>query len=651
MVKLLNDMNKIFSLLLFSIWSSGAILCQDGYTKYLMPDGLRKVVLMQPTDQTIDSLPEMKLVEDTTELYSKAMSNIKNSFINEFLDLYFIAQVYLRNNGELDTIEPAYLALTENQGGFAKFGFSVIQKDGRIAKPNTPYVDITVEQVTGSPNKLMSVTQLYPHEMGHVLFHLLSPEDSVSNNTKNVDMHFFSIVTDYSTAFNEGFAEHIENVARTYEKNETIKAGILADIQEIENASRQSIKGFERDFIYPFRLGYYKASMLNWYQKYEDFKRHKQAFNGEVRYKNKTLTLPKKEDQLTFRNSGVGLNKNEVRNLVQLHATEGAISSFFTHLSTSELQNHYFDSVFYVSFLYDNDGDIFKSPETVFTPLQNQFIKYFFVLHNYVVFNNSSKSQLADFIDGYIQTFPSEEKTVRELYKKSLGLPYSNEVPPPLWLLVKNHPHRLLVFDPFDAITVPLYTFDLNAAEVEDLQTIEGVSADAAQKIVEHRAKNGFYTNLEQLNTIAGLPEKTVDNILSSQLEDSYFEEVLKDFEPKLSIGVLISKPLQYILTRATIYFLLLFGIVYLVLIKRREPTVKKVIWLFIKYFLLWVTMVFAGLISVFIAGGDAYLYTIPLFILAALVGVVAFRKRKVELQRTLVFIGSMGILIFISIF
>jgi len=114
-------MNKILTILII-IWSSGAIYCQDNLANSFMPSDLKKVVLMQPTGKTVDSLPEMKILNDSSELYIKAMSNIRNSFVDEFLDLFFIVQIYLKNNNKTDTIEPAYLALTKNQGGFAKFG-------------------------------------------------------------------------------------------------------------------------------------------------------------------------------------------------------------------------------------------------------------------------------------------------------------------------------------------------------------------------------------------------------------------------------------------------------------------------------------------------------------------------------------------------
>ena len=640
---------KWICFIFFLILSYAEVFSQNDVAIPFMPDDLKKVVIIQPTGEKVNDLPEMTILADTTELHKTVMKNINNSFINEFLELYFIAQIYLKNKHKLDNIEPVYLALTENQGGFAKFGFSIKQGGKHITKPHAAYVDITVGRATQTPNKLMSFTQLYPHETGHVLFHLLSPEDTVANNTKNVDMHFFSIVTDYSTAFNEGFAEHIENVSRVLEKNESIKQGILVDIQSIGNSSKQSIRGFKRDFIYPFRLGYYKASMLNWYQKYEDYKRYEQAISGDIRYKNAVLASSNIEDQLTYRNSGVELNKSELRNYVQLLSTEGAISSFFTQLSTSELSNHYLDFTFYRPFLYDT-VTITQSPEELFNPIQNQFIKYFTVLHNYVVFNNSSKSQLTDFIDGYIQEFPSEEGVVKKIFQKALGKEYSNDLPPPLWVLVKDRSHRLLVFDPFDAITVPVYTFDLNAAEIEDFQTIDGISKNDAEKIVRYRNKHGYFTDWGQLKMIPDLPIESSNKIISSAFDNDYFEKTLEDFEPKLSIGTLVANPLKYIFSRAIIYFVFLFGMIYFLSIRQKRPTTKQMTLLFIKYLLLWTMFVLAGLMTVFLAKLNAYLYFMLFSALLALITLAVYRKRKVKKHRTLVFIGSMFLLVLISV-
>jgi hypothetical protein len=461
-------------------------------------------------------------------------------------------------------------------------------------------------------------------------------------------MHFFSVITDYSTAFNEGFAEHIENVSRTFETNDSIKSGILADAEHIGKSSIPSISGFERDFKYPIRLGYYKAAMLNWYQKFEDYKRYQHVVNGTIRYKSASIELSNKEDQLTYRNSGVKFNNTITRNLVQMHATEGVVSLFFTRLSTSKLSKNYMSASFYKDFISDTDT-VLRSPEELFTPLQNQFIKYFSVLHNFVVYNNSSKSQLFDFIEGYIHTFPLEEDEVKAIYKEAIGLEYDNELPPSLWLLVKDYSHRLLTIDPFDAITVPVYTFDLNAAEIEDLETIAGVTKKDATKIIAYRASNGFFDNLRDLKKVPELPSDISDKIISAELDNLHLEELLQDYEPKLNIGVLLVKPLQYVFSRALIYFLIFFGVGYFFYVRKKKLAIKVTIGLFIRYFVLWVILVLSGLIIVFLSG-QGYIFHLSFSIFLALLTILIYRKRKEKMTRTLISIVIMSLAILISV-
>jgi hypothetical protein len=623
-------------------------ISQDYITGRFIPDSLKKVVLIQPTGEDSCGLPEMTLIPDTSELYRTVMRNINNSFIHEFLDLYFIAQVYLKNNNKADAIEPAYLALTQNQGGFAKSGFLIKQGKNHILKEKTPYVDIVTGQATSSPGRLMSLTQLYPHEMGHVIYRMLSPEDTAANNTRSTDIHFFSIMTDYSTAFNEGFAEHLENVARLFEKNDSIRTGIFADINRIGKASPRSIDGFEHDFKYPFRLGYYKASMINWYQKFEDYKRYALAMNGDIRFKNAELKLRSTEDQLSYRNSGVRLNRNESRNLVQMLSTEGAVCAFFTHLSASTLREQYLDLDFYGPFLYDS-AIVTLSPNELFSPLQNQFIKYFYVLHHFVTFNNSLRSQLTDFIEGYMQTFPTEADTVKKIFKEVLGIEYTDQLPPPVWLLIRDHSHRILIYDLFDAITVPVYTFDLNAGQAGDLQTINGVSRKDAENIIAYREANGFFTGLDELNDIPGLPAETSGKIISAAFDKDYFEALFSDFEVKLSIGTLVKKLSQYFLLRAFSWFILISGIVYFTLIKREKQGFKRTAIFFVRLLLLWILFMTAGLATV-VFSQQAHLIIIFFSVFLSLLTLFIYRKRKAHRFRSLIAIGAMGLVILVSV-
>ena len=635
-------------LIVFFILLPGLLTSQEARDTSFMPDSLRKVVLMQPTGDMIHGLPEMTLLADTTLSYQKVMAQIKNSFAGEFLDVYFLAQVYLKNKNKLEDIEPAYIALTSNQGGFAKFGFSLRDGDKDLLLPNTAYVDITESQATSPADKLMSFTQLYPHEMGHVLFRMLSREDSVNNNSNSVNMHFFSIVTDYATAFNEGFAEHVENVSRKFEPSAKIKNGIYEDIENIGKLMDPFRMGFKRDYVWPVRLGYYKASMLYWYQKFEDYKRHVRAFSGDIRYKNTVISLSNPEDAITYRNSGVELNRESQRNYVQMLATEGVVSAFLTNLSTGELPNHYLAPSFYRQFLLDSTV-MTVPPQELFDPVKNQFMKYIHVLHNDVVVNNSPNAQLIDFITGYMKSFPSEAPYVTELFEKVLGVPYSGEVPPPMWLLVKEHPHRLLVFDPFDAITVPLYTFDLNAGEIEDFLTLEGFSKVDAEKIVQYRQTHGFFTGWNQLETIPGLLPEARKKILSAVLNEAYLDKELEDFSPGLTLNTLIIAPLKHLLIRGSLYFALIFALIQFLVVKYRTPVRQSVI-LFAKYFLLWILFVFAGLAAVILKAEIAPLYLLGLSAICIALALLLYRSSPVKRQRSLVYTGSMALLILISV-
>ena len=617
-------MHRIFRSLLFGLFI-GTLISQYTYSQYDTEVRDDRILIMQETGEVRGELPVMALVQDTTALYSSVHRSISNSFLDQFLELYRLCQCYLVAEGELQEIEPAYLALTDHQGGYAKQGFILRTPEGEISEPETPYVDITVQSATSDFKGLMSVTQLFPHEMAHVMYRLLSPEDSIANNSRSVDMHYFSIITDYSTAFNEGFAEHMENVARHFEKNDSIRAGIAEDLERIEKSSGHSINGFTRDFIYPFRMGYYKAGMVNWYQKYEDYKRSVYALSGKVRYINKSLRLRNPEDGLTYRNAGVGV-EGEIRNRIQFHATEGAISAFFTAVTLRDHQPVIGSDILSQRICDGGLEDL--------DPLQLQFLKYFHVLHRYVVRNNSSTSQLSDFIGGYIESFPEDEADVLRIYRELTGREFTPDMPVSLWLMVKNYPHRLLVLDPFGAIKVPLYTFNLNAAGVEDLLTIRGLDRKEAEAIISHRNTAGYFESYQDLRKITGLSPESAERIISLAFDQAEFDLLLEGFQPELSITSLLIAPLLHVLSKALLSFILVFLFILYLLRRRRELTGVKAVRVSVRYLILWLGIVLLELGIIFMFPGSWILALVPLILVFSL-SLLVYRKKKEKLTFT----------------
>src|SRR5210317_32548 len=301
------------------------------------------VKLIKPAGGSLNGYPLMEEYKDTSFVNESVIKIINNSAIKDILEINRICQQYLLNLGINERLEPAYLALTINQGGFAKKGFFLIseQKD-TLDHTGTPYVDIMLDRILSDYTGLMSFTQLYPHELAHVIYGQVSLNDSVDPESRNVDMHYFPVITDYSTAFNEGFAIHFENISRMIEENEEIRAGTRDDLDRIEQRTPTRINGFLNDIKYPFRLGYYRSSVIMWFQQYEDYRRHVHALDGSIKHINYAPEIGSIEDQLTIRNMGI-LYSEEFRNPVQSCATEGVIASLFTKLFQSELGLIYYE--------------------------------------------------------------------------------------------------------------------------------------------------------------------------------------------------------------------------------------------------------------------------------------------------------------------
>ena len=621
--------------LLLAIAPSNYLSAQASSTLDQLPDSLYRLVVIQPTGEEVEGLVEMVELPDTSALYQATLELVDNSFARQIVDLYFYLQLYLKNQGERQTIEPAYLALTQNQGGYARFGFYL---KGSGAKPQSPYVDILENNIYAPQDKLMSFTQLYPHEMGHVFYRLLSSDSSREETSRATDMHYFSVMTDYGTAFNEGFAEHIENAARLFEPNDSLKTGIFADIKKIQSKKQGWVQGFEHDFSWPLRMGYYKATMVLWYQRLEDLKRYEQAMDGAVRFRNATIKAKKPEDRLSFRNSGVAYT-SELRNRPQAMATEGVVSSFFTHLLESELPGHYLNPTFYKNFLWDTTGQMLPAEQWL-SPVQNQFLKYFSIMHEYVTLEFSESAQWIDFMEGYKQSFPEEWPTMERFFQVATGEPYHAYLPPQLWLMVKGHNHRLLALDAFGAITMPVYTFGLNRAEMDDLSTIDGLSEEDARLLLDWRKEKGFFQSLKAAAEVPGLSEGGQKALLSSNFNQEYFDALP---EPELNITALLTTPVKRLLLNAIPYWLVLM--IFATFLFREKTVASVLAWRGARYTGLWLLFVFIGLAGL-VLDGNLLMSLAALSLLSLFVAILAYRKKKPALWRTLVMLALMTVFI-----
>ena len=255
-------------------------------------------------------------------------------------------------------------------------------------------------------------------------------------------------------------------------------------------------------------------------------------------------------------------------------------------------------------------------------------------------------SEFVDFIEGYIRAFPSEEVAIRKIFKEVTGLDYTNKIPVELWLLVKNHSHRLIVPDPYKAITLPIYTFDLNAAEVEDLLTIKGLQKEEVSKIVEYRKTNGFFTSFDQLNEIKNISSESINLIKNSEFDENYVENIAT---PELSFKSLLIAPIKHLIFRTLMYFTIIFGLIYLLFLRKMESSIKRILIISITYLFQWVLFILSGLIFVVLTD-QPWKLLILLSILFMLITALIHRRTRARRNRALFSTCLMGLLVLLSL-
>jgi len=547
--------------------------------------------ILVPAGKIKNNLPVLKPLPRSDPRYSKAKNLFENTFIARSVDLYRQLQQYLVNTGEKKEVEPAYLLLSGRQGGFPILGFFLEEKGKISDKRQTWYIDMP--DLDKNVSSLNSMTQIFPHEMGHVFFSLLAPQARENYQASSSDIHYFSVTTNYLTAFNEGFAEHFENASRIYEPDITIKTGIEKDTRLQSDRIPHRVNGLDRDFRFPLRLSYYRAGLLLWYQAFEDYKRYQWAMYDDVSCKNKTLSSGNIEKDILYRNTGLGFENKQLRNMAQLASNEGVINAFFTHLLQSELKDRYNSPAFYFPFFTEKDTIGFV-PKQALIPLQNYYLKLFTVLHCQMNHQPGDTSFLQLFVISWERQFPEEKAIVEQVYKKATGTTFMRYPLPEIWLMNANHPHSFLVMDQFGGNTVPFYTMNLNTADETDLKSFPGITREEALNIIQFRDRNLGFQTMDDLKMVPGLPAITINTLVDAhQLISKPGNE---DGESGLSISRIFFANGGHILLMGLLHFVV-FWILFYLIFMRKVYSARKILVISIQKLVKFYLLLVLGLI------------------------------------------------------
>lgn len=538
-----------------------------------------KPVFMILTGETKENVPVFKTMDESHSLFRKLNAQFSKGFLAESVKLHSYVQNFLYNNNKINAIEPVYLAITNNIGGYANYGFALESSEGLILKKQSYYIDLSESVMMGDGAKLSSFTQIFPHELGHILINLLINKAGEPEIMGNTVIHYFSTPTDYFTAFSEGFAEHFEPTSVYFEPDQRIRQGVREGITETGKRITKSLHGFDRDFSWPLRMGFYRATAPFWFQQVENLKRHKFADNGLVAHKPRMRHAPSNACKaMLYRNTSLWPDLRMYRHPAEAASTEGVISTFFTRMMRSDLRKQYYSEDLYTQFLPDTAGHFLKSV----IPLENQYIKVFYTIAKYVKANASPKSQMIDFIEGYSNEFPVDAEIVQQLWKEVSGSEYNARIWPELWVMnseCSSYPWVMSQFGP----KLPFFLFNLNSADTAQLMTFKGMNETEAGKIIQWREKEGPFYTLSQIKEVDGIDAGLADKIAAS-VPDT---ERIKKHTLKPSMSGLVVYPLWHLFKMSLLWFVLIGGLFALIMFKRKEKiNLLKPILLYTQFFI-----------------------------------------------------------------
>jgi len=487
------------------------------------------------------SYPVFRLAEDSP-LLRAVYQVLETSFAHQviLLDRYARNLLLSEIGGQAPQqylTAPTYLLMSQEEGGFPRHGFWLADPKGQRQLVLAGYVDLVVNQ---DSVKEGSLEEIFSHELAHQILGELV-DRLPSGDSRN--MHQSMTITDDSTAFDEGYAEHFQPLVRDGTTNLHLRAltnGTTStdlDILWISRVDQQlRTDGVKRNlFIHCKAL---PAAVLDAgtdpYRLYVD---------------NETSTA--------FLN-------DELRNGQQMMASEGVVATLFYRIvNETALRDHYRELAFYRPFLRA-DMSAGRLHQTI-SSYENVNLKLFVAMRRAAKAIASGVPPMIAVVNSYAAVFPDEAPTIYKVFLETTrGATASQELAeaferaardgrggdigafrsdsssafsmlnsttdrvargelavdanlgPQLWLVNTDFQIAPAIWTSERTLSL---TLNLNAATEVDLMTIPGVDLATARKIVSTRRARGFFRSLDDLNPILTPPLAQKFRAMSEQMK------------------------------------------------------------------------------------------------------------------------------------
>jgi len=475
------------------------------------PDGKAYPVFRSPQD---------------SQLVHHVREALQNSYAQQVLRLDRYARNFLLHepgrSAEQRLTEPMYLLLSGEEGGFARYGFWLQDQSGAKRLVLAGYVDLVVGEEGIESGGL---EEIFSHELGHLILKSLLGDINSGPSRK---MHQSMTVTDFPTAFDEGYAEHFQPLVRDATDN--------AHLRELSKGATAT----DLDRLW--------LSRLDQQLRTDGVKRnlfiHRKALPAAA-----PLPDPDRYQLYLDSETSVDFLSDELKNAQEMMASEGVIATLFYRLVNDDrLRNRYREAGFYQPFLAPADSEI----KNAVSPYENVNLKLFAAMRKVAAQSvNPHQPLIIEIVDAYASLFPEEAEAIYGVFLQTTrGVTASQELATafegaaiagrradmeafrqralPAFALLKattEHvaqgklalganlgPELWVVNSGFKIApavwerdrTLPL-TLNLNTASEAELMTLPGVDLATARRMVAERRARGFFKSLDELRVAAGL--------------------------------------------------------------------------------------------------------------------------------------------------
>lgn len=351
-----------------------------------------------PTNTTIELVKAVDnasghFLNKNTSLYKKIKEQLNYKYHKSVIKLAQCSRNLVEN-----VTGPNVLFLSNTDGGFAKRGLTIVDKNQQQYYARLNYVDLMINEQSLVNGKL----NIFSHELAHVKMSNILPELKEGKSTMQ---HLSVAITDENTAFIEGFAIQFERFAYDNVK-------LYRDLFNKDNNNEQIIK--------------------LWQSELDSGNRINGVVDNRFIYQNVNSSNIKQQSKLVnkliLEHTSPMFNKLKLKNAQQLLACEGVIATLFYRINSNEkLQNNYLEASFYNHFtVRDIPNNL--AIKDIFTPFENVILKNLWVLYQ-MRDNYKNKSLMINFIETWISCFPQDKQELINIFiSTTLGKTVDNSL-------------------------------------------------------------------------------------------------------------------------------------------------------------------------------------------------------------------------------